>query len=360
MKSRKSVNAVVLAVLICGLSANVAVANEPNGLTRPSVVAGVSAIEDSIYYPIVRQNAVYHPEALVRVAAWQVLRSDEGEPALRAFVLTGFAEARQRAGQNNERNRDFAQRVANTYTAAFSPRVNAAAQRALRGTDTDREYFARTGFAEAKALDEAAREADDQHKQQILDADRAFVRLLAESDPGEQVRLAAQYALRNGGTDADLRSFFASEWMAAAAVDLDVSRMRTQEAGVRLYAVIPQLIADAQDAEREALAASGAAAEQARAVAARAWATTKEKADLARAAWEDEAAACAEQARYWRTIIEQATGNADPVWAAIATAASRNNGNWTTEGAFAGDQTRYWAEVENQAQDGYDRMAAPA
>jgi hypothetical protein len=357
MKLRNAVSATVLAVLVCGVSTNVAAAD---GLTATVRFTGVSAIEDSIFYPIVRQNAVYHPEALVRVAAWQALRSDLGEPALRTFVLTGFAEARQRAGQSNARNRDFAERIAKTYSAAFSPRVNAAANRALRGTDTDREHFARTGFAEAKALDEAAREADEQHKQQILEADRAFVRLLADEDPGEQVRLAAQYALRNGGTDADLRAFFASEWMAAAAVDLDISRMRTQEAGVLFYAVIPQLVANALDAEREAQAASGAAAEQARAVAARAWATTKEKADEARRAWENEAAACAEQAQYWRTIIEQATGNSDPVWAAIATAATKNNGSWATEGTFAGDQTRHWSEIENQAQEGYDRMTNPA
>ena len=360
MKSRRSVHAVVSAILAFGLTAHVAVADEPNGPTRTADIVGMGAVEDSVYYPIVRQNAVYHPEALVRVAAWQVLRSDEGEPALLTFVLTGFAEARQRAAQSSERNRDFAQRIANTYSAAFSPRVNAAAQRALRGTDTDREHFARTGFAEARALDEAAREADAQHRQQILEADRVFVRLLAGADPGEQVRLAAQHALRNGGTDADLRSFFASEWMAAAAVDLDVSRMRTQEAGVRLYAVIPRLIADALDAEREALAASGAAAEQARAVAARAWATTRDKADQARASWQAEADACADQARYWRSIVEQAMGNSDPVWAAIATAAGRNNGNWAAEGTFANDQTQHWENVENQAQDGYDRMSAPA
>jgi hypothetical protein len=356
MKLRKSVSVVVTALLISGISTNVATAN---GLTD-APGARVSAIEDSAFYPIVRQNAVYHPEALVRVAAWQVLRSDEGEPALRAFILTGFAEARGRASQNNARNRDFAQRIANTYSVAFSPRVNAGAQAALRGNDTDREYFARTGFAALKALDEAAREADEQHKQQILQADRDFVRLLAEADPGEQVRLAAQYALRDGGTDTHLRAFFASEWMAAAAVDIAIFRLRSQEAGIRYYAVIPQLIADAADAEREAELASGAAAEQARAVAARAWATTKEKADAARKAWEDEAQACAEQAQYWRTVIERANANSDPVWAAIATAANKNRGSWTAEGTFAGDQKTHWSDVEKQAQDGYDRMTTPA
>jgi hypothetical protein len=350
-------NAVLVAALISGIGTNIATAN---GVTDTASIAGISAIEDSAYYPIVRQNALYHPEALVKVAAWQALRSDDGEPALRAFILTGFTEARQRASQNNARNRDFAQRILNTYSVAFSPRVHAAADSALKGNDTDREYFARTGFAEKKALDEAAREADEQHKQQILQADRDFVRLLSEADPGEQVRLAAQYALRNGGTDADLRAFFASEWMAAAAVDVDIFRLRTQEAAVRYYALIPQLVADAEDAEREALAASGAAAEQARAVAARAWATTKEKADAARKAWEDEAQACADQASYWRTIIERAGANSDPVWVAIGKTADKNRGSWTGEGAFAGDQTRHWSNVENQAQLGYDRMTAPA
>jgi hypothetical protein len=353
---RRAVGAALLVLLTCGTGAAAAAADGATGTTNTVVVL---AIEDSIYYPIVRQNAVYHPEALVRVAAWQALRSEDGEPALRAFVLTGFAEARQRAGQDNARNRDFAQRIANTYSAQFSPRVNAAALRALRGTDADREHFARTGFAEAKALDEAARETDEQHRQEILEADREFVRLLAGADPGEQVRLAAQHALRAGGADADLRAFFASEWMAAAAVDLELARLRTQEAGVRFYALLPQLIADAEEAEREALAAGEAAAEQARAVAARAWATTQEKAEAARRAWEAEALACAEQARYWRTVVERAAANSDPVWTAIATAANKNGGSWQTEGAFAGDEVAHWSDVEQRARDGRDRMTAP-
>ncbi|WP_414941242.1 hypothetical protein [Amycolatopsis sp. cmx-11-51] len=339
---------------IIGIGANVATAN---GVTGSANSPSVSGIENSIYYPIVRQNALYHSEDLVRVAAWQVLRSGEGEPALREFVRTGFFEARKRAETYNARNKEFARRVMNNYSAQFSPNVHAEAKAAYNGNSAQQEQFFRTGFAAAKALDDAAREADEQHKQEILEADRAFVRLLAEADPGEQVRLAAQHALRAGGTDSHLRAFFASEWMAASATDIEIFRIRTQEAGVRFYALIPRLIADAEEAEREALAAEGAAAEQARAVAARAWATTREKADEARAVWESEAAACAEQARYWRTVIERANASADPVWAMIAAKADKNRGNWATDGTFADDQTRYWSAVEKHAKDHHDQMA---
>ncbi|SHH05428.1 hypothetical protein SAMN05444320_1202 [Streptoalloteichus hindustanus] len=336
------------------------VSGAPTALAAPFPAVEVETrsvgIEQSPWYPMVRQVALYHSEALVRVAAWQALRSDEGEPALRRFVASGFREARERAQQNAARNRDFAQRVANTYSPQFSPRVHAAAQQALKGTDADRERFARTGFAEAKALDDAAREADEQHRQVIAQAERDFVRLLAQSDPGEQVRLAAQHAIRPGATDADVRAFYATGWMAAAAVDVEIFRLRSQDAGVRFLAVIPGLVADAQEAEREALAAGDAAAEQARAVAARAWATSREKAEAARKAWEDEQRLCAEQARYWQTVIDRANTEAGPVWSAIASGAKKNRDNWTGENTFAGDQSRQWADVWGQSQAGYDRM----
>ncbi|MCE7002455.1 hypothetical protein LWC34_06365 [Kibdelosporangium philippinense] len=297
---------------------------------------------------------------IVKAAAWQAIRSADGEAALRRFVTTGLREAKQLSERNDARYMDFAQRVVKNYSPQFSPLVHAKAQEAVKGKPADREHFARFGFAEAKALDDAAREADEQHKQQILEADRDFVRLLAQLDPGEQVRLAAQHAMRHGGVEADLRAFFASEWMAAAGLDLDIHRMRTIEAGAEFHAVIQQLIVDANEAEHEALQTSGAAAELARAVAARAWATTKEKADAARQAWEDEARACAEQAQYWRTIVERAQQNSDPVWAAIATTADKNRGTWTAEGTLAGSENQYFIGVENDAHDGYIRMTTSA
>jgi hypothetical protein len=356
VKLRMSVNAVLMAAVISGVGTNIAAAN---GLTA-SDVARVSGIEDSVFYPIVRGNALYHSEGIVRASAWQALRWADGDAALLGWIRTGLPEAKRLASQNNARNKDFAERVVKYYPAQSSPRVNAKAKLVLTLGDADREHFARIGFAEAKALDDAAREADEQHKQQILEADREFVRTLAQTDPGEQVRVAARHALRFGGQDTDHRAFFASEWMAAAASDVDLHRTRSLEAGAWLHAAVAQLLVDAKEAEREALAAEGAAAEQARAVAARAWATTKEKADEARRAWEDEAAACADQARYWRTVIERALASSDPVWAAIATKADKNLGLWTGEGSFADGQTRHWADVEKQAQDGHDRMTAPA
>lgn len=315
------------------------------------------AIEDSVWYPMVRQVALFHSEALVRVAAWNAMRSPDGEPALKAFVLTGFAEARQRAQQAAARNRDFAQRVLASYSAAYSPLVHAAADRVLKGSDADRDWFARTGFADAKARDEQAREADEQHRQVIAQEDRDFVTLLATQDPGEQVRLAAQHATRPGGTDADIREFFATDWMAAAELDVEIFRQRSQEAGVGFLAIIPGLVADAQEAEQEALATSGAAAEQARAVAARAWATSKEKADAAQQAWTDEETLCADQARYWQTIVDRYQGQTDPLWTAIAATADKNRSAWAVEDSFAGGQAGHWLDVQQEAQAGYDRMS---
>ncbi|MFD8496381.1 hypothetical protein [Amycolatopsis sp. NPDC059657] len=234
--------------------------------------------------------------------------------------------------------------------------MHATADNVLKGSSADWDWFARTGFAEAKARDNAAREADEQHKQQIAQADRDFVRLLSTSDPGEQVRQAAEYALRNGGLDADIREFYASGWMAAAGLDVELFRVRTQDAGMYLHATISQLIIDAQEAEKAALAATGEAAVQARAVAAGAWADTKQKADAARKTWDDEGKLCLEQARYWQTVLDRANGQADPVWQSIGAAADKQRGTWTTESAFADGQARHWGDVGADAQAGYDRM----
>ncbi|OXM43404.1 hypothetical protein [Amycolatopsis alba] len=316
----------------------------------------VAGVEQSPWYPMVRQIALYHGETLVRASAWQAIWSEEGESALQQFVLSGFREARERAQQNSARNRDFVQRVLSTYTAAYSPRVHAAAKQASLGSDADRDRFVRTGFAEAKALDTAARESDEQHRQVIAQAERDYVRLLAESDPGEQVRLAAQHALRPGSTDADIREFYATGWMAAAALDVEIFRLRTQDAGIRYHAVIPRLVADAEAAEFEARNAGEAAAEQARLVAARAWATTREKAEEARQAWEVERLLCLQQALYWQTVKDRAAVETDPAWAAIASGAEKQRGGWTTETTFAGDEATRWDGTREQAQQGYDRM----
>ncbi|SDW78549.1 Short repeat-containing protein of unknown function [Amycolatopsis xylanica] len=283
------------------------------------------------------------------------MRSSD-EAVLREFVLRGFAKARQRANEFNARNRDFAQRVYDTYSAAYSPLVHATAGNVLKGSSADWDWFVRTGFAEAKAQDNAAREADEQHKQQIAQADRDFVRLLSTADPGEQVRQAAEYALRNGGLDADIREFFASGWMAAAGLDVELFRLRTQDAGMYLHATISQLIIDAQEAEKVALESSGEAAVKARAVAAGAWADTKQKADAATKSWDDERKLCLEQARYWQTVLERAGTQADPVWQSIGAAADKQRGTWTTESAFAEGQAQHWGGVSTDAQAGYDRM----
>ncbi|MFF0148709.1 short repeat uncharacterized protein predicted to be involved in signal transduction [Amycolatopsis sulphurea] len=287
------------------------------------------------------------------------MRTPDGEAALKAFVLTGFSGAQQRALQNVARNRDFAQRVLASFSAAYSPRVHEAADRALRGTDADREAFARTGFAEARTLDMRDREADEAHRQVIAQAERDFVVSLAQKDPGEQVRLAAQHALRQGSTDADIREFYATGWMAAAELDIEFFRQHSQEAGMRYLALIPGLIADAQEAEKEALAAGGAAAAQARAVAARAWTRAKDEADAARIAWETEQLRCVEQARYWQSVVDRYSGKTDPIWVSITGAADKNRTVWTGEDAFASGQSGHWAEVSSRAQAGVDRMSNP-
>ena len=55
-------------------------------------------------------------------------------------------------------------------------------------------------------------------------------------------------------------------------------------------------------------------------------------------AWADEEKLCADQARYWQTIVDRYQGQTDPLLTAIAATADKNRSAWTVEDSFAGGQ----------------------
>ncbi|GGM57701.1 hypothetical protein GCM10012275_31140 [Longimycelium tulufanense] len=191
----------------------------------------------------------------------RALISPNGEAALVRFLNTEFPYAKKLAEQQKARNADFARRVSETHTAEFAPEVHAAAQRAVNGTDADRERFARTGYAEAKERDRWAREASGEQTRALTEDDRNYVRKLAEHAPGVQVRAAATWAVRPAAVENDLVEFFAYDWASAARLDLEGHRMRMADNEVGWRATVERLIGEAKAAEKAASETAGEAAE---------------------------------------------------------------------------------------------------
>ncbi|MFF4603519.1 hypothetical protein ACFY12_12315 [Streptomyces sp. NPDC001339] len=304
----------------------------------------------------VRRLATGHPAAEVRVSAWNVLRNSRGDEAIAEWLAPGggYDYARDRARTTRSRNKAFCERVIRTHPQEFSPQVRAAAERALKGTAADQAAFAKTGYAEAQRRDRAAREVDDQRQQEVSAKEREFVRQLAERDPGEQVRVAAQWALRAGATDADVAEFYGYGWVSGATLDLEAYRARIADAETVRHHTLSRLIAEAAAAEAAVKDAADAA--KARAEAERAWQAVADHADAARKAWLAEQAAAETQSKNWRSIAEAAKGSADGIWKNITDPAEANRDTWAKEQADAAETAGFWQNMFDQARDGEQRV----
>jgi hypothetical protein len=307
----------------------------------------------------------YDPRSLVRAAAWNALISTNVEAAVARFLVRpggGYEFAQLRAGQNDARNKDFAQRVLATHTVEFAPEVHAAAEYVLRprATAAEREAFARTGYAAAKARDRQAREAAGQQAAALEQFDRDFVALLRDNDPGEQVRASATYALRPAATDADLVEFFAHDWPNAAALDLEAFRIRLTDEDMRWRAGVAGLVAAAQAAEQAALETAGEAAEQARATAARAWADLATQTATPRVIWADAQQVAETQAANWHRVAAAAGGATGVNWQAITGTAGTTAESWAAEREQAAEQAAYWSSLLAEALAGERRMTGGA
>ncbi|MBB5122730.1 hypothetical protein [Streptomyces eurocidicus] len=323
---------------------------EPTGQVSALTAAAAGARGRVLYL------AKWHPAAEVRVSAWNALRSSRGDEAVAEWLAPGggFDYAKQRARDVRSRNKAFCERVVRTHTVEFSPEVRAAAERAVRGTAAEQAAFVRTGYAEAQRRDRAARETDAQHQQEAAAKERGFVGAIAAHDPGEQVRVAAQWALRAGATDADVVEFFGYGWMAGAALDLEGYRARIADAEVLRHHALSLLIRDAVAAEEALKGAADVA--KARAEAERAWKAVAEHADTAGKAWLAEQEAAAAQAENWRTIADAARTGADELWKAIADPARANQDTWAREQAEAAEAAKSWKDMLDRAQDSAQRV----
>jgi hypothetical protein len=350
-----------LRVLLCG--ALVAVATTGVGEVPATAVSTVdsqvqAADPAATARKLVRRLAGKDPRAAVRADAW-VAWADENDDVVYEFLDFGLAAAEQRAAETASANADFCRRVLLTYTAAYAPEVNAAAQRALLGTDSDRELFVRNGFAAAEQRDRLAREADGEQEQAIVEADRQYVRTLAAHDPGAQVRAAAAWATRPDATNADLVEFFAYGWATGAELDLEAHRLRDAEQEARWLATVRRLVVDAQEAERAALDAADEVEAQLRDAAARAWQRVGDQTGPPRTAWADAGQIARDQAANWAAIAAAAQAATGPNWQAVRDAADPTRAAWAAEQDWAAEQAGFWTDLLAQAVDGETRMRDP-
>ncbi|MFK8844462.1 hypothetical protein [Streptomyces sp. Ac-502] len=303
----------------------------------------------------VRRLAMTNPYADVRMSAWNALRNADPE-AIEKWLAPGggFETARIRARSNRARNKAFIERVIRTHPASYSPEVRAAAEQALKGSFADQEKFVRTGYAEAQKRDRAKRDADTQHQQKVAAAEREFVRLLAEKDPGEQVRTAAQWALRPGAPDDDVAEFYGYGWASGATLDLESHRLHIADSETLRHHTLTRLIQKAAVAEEAVKGAADAA--QARAEAERAWQAVAGHADAARKAWLAEQATAETQSENWRAIAERAKSSADDIWKNIVEPAEATRDAWAKEQADAVESAAFWQNMFDRAMEGETRV----
>lgn len=322
-----------------------------------SSAAAVNVEQPSDDWIWVRYLASVHPYSTVRTAAWSALVSGAPDAAIAEFLANGYDYAVSRAQQRRQHNIDFIRRVNETTTAEYSPEVHGEAQRLLGSApDAERELFVRSGYEAAKARDRQYRDTVGEQKHALVQRDRDFVGRLSTGDPGEQVRLSASYAVRDGSTDDDLVEFFAYGWATGARLDLEVFRMLHAQDNMQWRATVTRLIAEAETAEKVARDASEEAKELAKATAARAWQQVGEQTAPARSSWGTAQEFALGQAENWHAVLEAAQAAQGPNWASMIDPATASETAWLAERNTASQQAVYWNAVLQQALDGEQRV----
>lgn len=322
----------------------------------PSVT--INAEQPSDDWIWVRYLASAHPYSTVRTAAWSALVSSNPDAAIAAFLESGYDYAVERAQQRRVRNMDFIRRVYETTTVEYSPEIHNEAKRLLgpNATDAERETFVRTGYEAARSRDRVYRDEIGAQKQALVQRDRDFVRNLAANDPGEQVRLSASYAVREGSADDDLVEFFAYGWATGSRLDLEVFRMRHANENMKWRSTITRLVADAEAAEKAAREASEETKEQAKDAAARAWQQVGTQTQPARSGWTEAQDFALRQAENWRAVLAAAQAAQGPNWTSIIDPARTSETAWLAERDSATQQAAYWNALLQQALDGEQRV----
>ncbi|MEW9510940.1 MULTISPECIES: hypothetical protein [Streptomyces] len=354
----RTATALTVALLICGSPAWAATPVPPaSAVVTADEAASVTALAAEAARNEVTRIAKSSLPAELRTSAWNALRSTLGDEAIAAWLEPGggYDLAKQRLRDTRTRNRLFCERVVVTHPPAFSPQVNAAAKNAVKGSDNDRAVFVRTGYEQAQQRDRTARAADTAHQQEVAARERDFVRGLSVADPGAEVRVAAQWAMRPGATDTDVAEFFGYGWVNGATLDLEGYRLRVADGETRRHHALSLLLRAAVAAEEALRGASDAAA--ARAEAERAWQAVAAHAQGAETAWRVEREHAGKQAEAWKGVQALAQGAADELWKRLADPAGENERSWSREEQDAVGSAAFWQDILRQAREGGTRVA---
>ncbi|MFC9254873.1 hypothetical protein [Amycolatopsis thailandensis] len=309
--------------------------------------------------------AKYSIYSTVKTDAWVALLSEDPEAASIEFLRSpdgGLVYATQRSLNRDEGNKRFLRRLLETHLRAYSPEVYDAANLYLTESASKREQFCHGGgYEAAKARDQRFRADLGEQKRALVEEDRRYVRMLAEQDPGAQVRLAAGYAVRAGSTDDDLTDFFAWGWAQGARLDIESFRERMLRENREWQQTIARLIVDAEAAEKAARETEGAAGKEARDRAAAAWRKVGADVSPARSNWEEARDFAHRQAETWHAILlaaQQAAQN--PNWKALIDPARATETDWTDNRSLAGENVAYWESLLQKALEGEQRIKNPS
>ncbi|WP_410652741.1 hypothetical protein [Amycolatopsis sp. cmx-4-54] len=309
--------------------------------------------------------ARYSVHSTVKTDAWTALLSEDPEAASIEFLRYpggGLEYATQRALNRDEGNKRFLRRLLETHLRAYSPEVHDAANLYLTATASKREQFCHGGgYEAAKARDQKFRAELGEQKRALVEEDRRYVRMLADRDPGTQVRFAAAYAVREGSTDDDLTDFFAWGWAQGARLDIETFREGMLRDNRQWQLTIAQLIVDAEAAEKAAREIEGEAGKEARDQAAAAWRKVGTEVSPVRSKWEEARDFAQQQAETWHAILlaaQQAAQN--PNWKAIIDPARTAEGDWTDNRSLSGENVAYWESLLRKALEGEQRIKNPS
>ncbi|GAA3947418.1 hypothetical protein [Actinoplanes auranticolor] len=293
--------------------------------------------------------AVASPYGAVRAAATTAINSPRGQIALKEFIPTGWCQATDRAEKDAAMNDHIIARVLATHAYETSPWVWSAANAARTASGAEKEYFVRFGLDEARAADQRARDENGANAAALRDFDRDYVALMRDTAQGEQVQIAAAYALRRDATDSDIVDFYTYAWSSFAKLDLERFQLTTAEQEMRWFAAVDRLQKAARDAQTAAEGASGEAQKALQQEAADKWGQVAAGAAPSASGWLTAKQTADAQARQWSAIYQLALRQTGPNWKAMSKPARNNRDAWERDSRNARDRAAYWEQVVEDA-----------
>jgi hypothetical protein len=240
-------------------------------------------------------------------------------------------------------------RVLATHAYETSPWVWSAANAAKNASGAEKEYFVRFGLDEARAADQRARDEDGAYAAALRDFDRDYVARMRDTAQGEQVQIAAAWALRQEATDSDIVEFYTYAWARFGKLDLERFQLTTAGQEMRWFAAVDRLKKSALDAQAAAEAASGEAQKALQQRAADEWGQVVAGAKPSVSGWQAAKNTADAQALQWATVYQVALRQTSPNWTAMTKPARANRDGWERDSRNARDRAAYWQQVLDDA-----------